>query len=104
MLVSPQASATKNTSWPRRSPSITLNAAQAPVQRPAMTRRLRPVASTAFTNLGVSQALMDVRSTTSGPGNTPSVTSGTNGPAKASAVTVDRTVGTLNSFALLAMI
>jgi hypothetical protein len=30
-----------------------------------MTRRLRRVASTAFTKLGVSQALMDVRSTTS---------------------------------------
>jgi len=32
------------------------------------------------------------------------VTSGTNGPEKVSAVTVDRTVGTLKSFALLAMI
>ena len=53
---------------------------------------LRPVASIALRKFASSQALMEVRSTTSVPGKR-SVTSGMKGPANESFATVDSTVG-----------
>src|SRR5260370_38945586 len=78
--------------------SIVGKETQAPVHRPASTKRLRPVASTARPKSAFRQELIEVRSITVLSGYTPSVISGMNGPEKLSLAMVVTIVGTLNSF------
>jgi hypothetical protein len=98
MLESPQASATKNTAAPEALDHVERGTGARP--EAGDNEAIAIGCFDGLHKIGVSQALMDVRSTTSSAGKIPPVTSGTNGSAKVSAVTVDRTVGTLKSFAL----